>query len=188
MKAKIVLAVLLVSGLYGCVGVIENIDWNDPQSISARIASKHDDFKKHTVYEGPDYAQAGHDKASLRAWRTDKTERVEYQIYMMDYFQMEGGPPRYNTAWDSNGNEMPVVMSSIERLQCTRLGCTYYQHVGIDVSRDYLVTNQTAGVRLKLGWTAGRRGMPGAVNMLVKDEPIFYIPPAYVKAMLAATK
>lgn len=136
----------------------------------ARIEVTYDEFKKVTAIEGSQLK----DKDALiflRAWKSD-TESTKFQLYVVDSY---GGKWRfYADAWDSDGKKMPVTLINREVENCSRYGCVYTEHVGIEVKRDYLQTRLTSGIRLKISGNGG--------------EVVISVPASYIAAFLEAAK
>jgi hypothetical protein len=142
---------------------------NDPQAVARAISVNRDEFKKVTNYTGPD-ASNFPDSVLIRAWKPDNG-RLSYQIYVRDEY--EGDWRYYNSAHDSNGTRLDTTVIDREVLTCSR-GCTLWEHLGLNVSREYLEKNQRQGIRFKISGKGG--------------EEVFYIPPAYIGAFLSAVK
>lgn len=143
------------------------------------ISVTRDGFKKQTHYKGPDISPGGalvidkYDKVFLRAMKTDAESEIMYQIYVVDWYQ--GRWRYYDSTHDSNGAELPTVSISRVVESCSgSSGCTYIEHVGILVTREYLDKNRDSGIRFKVSGKAG--------------EEVFFIPSAYVKAFLSVAK
>lgn len=139
----------------------------------ARVKTKYDEFKKVTTYEGGEISRSYVDAMFLRAWRYDsKRDEVVYQIYVADYYNGEWR--FYDEAWDSNGKRLDTTLIARKVGSCTSSGCNHFEHVGVNVTKAYLEQAQAEGVRFKL---SGRSG-----------EQVFFLPPAYIGAFLAATE
>ena len=90
----------------------------------------------------------------------------------MDYY---GGDWRfYNSAYDSNGNSLDTTKISQDVGSCSTSGCSHFEHLGLNVTREYLEKNQDSGIRFKVSGKAG--------------EEVFSIPSAYIKAFLSVAK
>ena len=156
--------------LSACASMLApDVNPSDPQAVARAISIKRDEFKKVTNYTGPDAANFP-DSVFIRAWKPDNG-RISYQIYVRD--QYEGDWRYYDSAHDANGNRLVTTLIDREVLTCHR-GCTLWEHLGINVSREYLEKQQHQGIRFKISGKAG--------------EEIFFIPPAYIKAFLAVVK
>ncbi|WP_162860593.1 hypothetical protein [Pseudothauera hydrothermalis] len=158
--------------LSACIAPAPRVNLNDSQAVAGAISVQRDDFKKVTKYEGPNAADNVFDKLFIRAWKIDGTEDVGYQIYVMDYYN--GDWRFYNSAYDSNGNSLKTTLISRDVGSCNRYGCSHYEHVGLNVSREYLAKNQDSSIRFKISGKAG--------------EEVFFIPGAYIKAFLSVAK
>lgn len=162
-------AVVSAIALAACV---PRLNFNDPQAVAGAISVQHDDFKKVTNYQGPNASSNFFGTLFIRAWKTDATESIRYQIYVMDYY--DGDWRFYNSAYDSNGNNLDTTLISRDVGSCSRYGCSHYEHLGLNVTREYLENNQESGIRFKVSGKAG--------------EEVFFIPPAYIKAFLSVAK
>lgn len=158
--------------LCSCVTPAPRIDINNPQEVASAISINHDNFKKLTNYKGPDASSNINDKLFIRARKNDSNDRVDYQIYVMDYYY--GDWRFYNSAYDSNGNRLDTIIISRDVVSCDEYGCSHEEHMGLNVTRDYLENNQNAGIRFKISGKAG--------------EEIFFIPAGYIKAFLSVVK
>ena len=179
MKALII--TMLVTGIFiltGCASPGQNIapapkiNWNDTQSIASAISVQHDDLKKITNFKGPNYSNGILDSVSLRAWKSDEDEGLSYQIYVMDYYH--GDWRFYDTASDSKGNNLVIKLSSRDVSSCDYLTCAHQEHLGIDVSREYLEENQENGIVFRLSGKG--------------EDKTFNIPSTYIKAFLSVAK
>lgn len=142
---------------------------NDPQSVTRAIRVERDEFKKITRYTGPnasDYPNV----VFIRATKPDN-EGISYQIYVRD--QYDGGWRYYNSAYDSNGTRLDTTVIDREVLTC-KGHCVYWEHLGLNVSRDYLEKNQQRGIRFKISGKGG--------------EEVYFVPSAYISAVLSAVK
>jgi len=169
---KFFVAVVSTIVLSACVAPVPRLNLNDPQAIAGAISVQRDDFKKVTNYKGPNAADNFGDSVFIRAWKTDATGSINYQIYVMDYY---GGDWRfYNSAYDSNGNSLDTTKISQDVGSCSTSGCSHFEHLGLNVTREYLEKNQDSGIRFKVSGKAG--------------EEVFSIPSAYIKAFLSVAK
>lgn len=169
-----VLTIVVVCGISMIVTACASgprVDFSDPQSIRSEIKVERDDFKKLTNFQGPNASGNILDNVLLRAWKFDRTGTTSYQIYVADYYTREWR--FYDSAYDSRGTRLDATLISRDVSSCSRYGCGFQEHIGINVSRQYLEENKATGIRFKISGKAG--------------EEIFYIPSAYVKAFLLAT-
>ncbi|MBP6279882.1 MAG: hypothetical protein KA388_09000 [Rhodocyclaceae bacterium] len=143
---------------------------NDPQAVLRAIGVKRDEFEKVTNYIGPNAANKP-DSLFIRAVKTD-AGRMTYQIYVMD--QYDGEWRFYNSAFDSNGTKLNTTQISRDVIACGSSSCIQQEHLGLNVSREYLEKAQQLGIRFKVSGRAG--------------EEIFFIPSAYIRAFLAVAK
>lgn len=148
------------------------LDMNDPMAIYKAMKVNHDNFKKTSNYEGPNIANNPRDLLFIRAWKFHKTNNLKFQIYVADSY--EGDWRFYNSADDSDGNSLETTSISRDVGSCRRIGyshfCLKIEHVGVNLTRDYLVKNQESGIHFKLSGKAGERTL--------------FLPSDYVKAML----
>lgn len=112
------------------------------------ITVKYDNYKKETTYKG----KVVEDKDSiafLRAWKNDKDTNVTYQIYIS---VMYAGDWRfYNSAYDIDGNNLDLTKVTQKVENCTRYGCTHDEHVGLNITKEYLTAHKLTGINVKLG-------------------------------------
>lgn len=173
MKVRIFLAAVASAiSLTACVAPTQNISVNDPQAIANAISVTRDDFKKITNYKAPNVAVNKYDALFIRASKSDATGGIGYQIYLMD--QYPGTWRFYDSAYDSNGNKLDVTQISRNLDGCSKYGCSYIEHIAINVTREYLEKNQENGIRFKVGGKGG--------------EEIFFVPPTYITAFLTIAK
>lgn len=149
------------------------VNLNDPQAIKTAIRVEHDDFKKHTNFTGPNAAKSLLDRIFIRAWKADSTGSITYQIYVESAYSY-GEWRYYYAAFDSNGNSLNTTQISRNVDNCTPGGCIHHEHLGFNVSRNYLEQNQETGIRFKITGKAG--------------EEIVSLPPAYIQAFLSVAK
>lgn len=142
-----------------------------PVDLRSTIKVSYDEFKKLTKYEGSNVA-TGSDVVFLRAWRPDKSPMI-IQIYVMDYYHGEWR--FYHSAWDSDGVKLDTTQISRDVGRCSRYsGCSHYEHLGLNVTREYLEKHRRTGIRFKLSGKAG--------------EEVFSIPAAHIDDFLEVAK
>jgi hypothetical protein len=163
---SIVATVLMLSA---CVAPGPKININDSQSVASSVTVQRDDFKKLIRYTGPNAAKDDGDVLYLRAWKTEKTGEILYQIYIADYYSGEWR--FYNSAYDSNGERLETTLISRDVDRCSKYGCSYTEHLGLNITKEYLEKNKGSGINFKLSGKAG--------------EAIFFIPGTYVQAFLS---
>lgn len=168
----IISLVATVCALSACVAPAPRLNVSDPQAVLGAISVQHDDFKKITTYKGPNVLYDIFDQVFLRAWKSDATGIISYQIYVMDYYNDEWR--FYNSAYDSNGISLNTTLISRDVFSCSRYGCSHKEHLGLNVSREYLEKNQYSGIRFKVSGKAGGE--------------VFFIPGGYIKAFLSVAK
>lgn len=137
----------------------------DPVRVAARTQIKRDEYKKMTNFTGANAVKYG--TLFIRAWRDDKTNKTDFQIYADSYYS--GGWRFYQEAYDSDGNRMDFVSIDRKVVSC-RGGCSYEETVGMSVTRKYLEDHQDTGIRFKVSGKAG--------------EFTGELPAAYVKGLL----
>lgn len=162
------LAVLLT----GCLATTPKLNLNDSQAIASAISVRTDSFKKQVNFSGPNVAKDETDDLHIRAWKFEKTGDISYQIYIADYYY--GDWRFYDAAYDSNGDRFDTTKISREVGSCNKYGCSHVEHLGLNVSKQYLEKNASTGISFKVSGKAG--------------EQVFYIPSAYVQAILQVVK
>lgn len=186
MKIKMVVSCLLVflalSGCLATTSIEPMIDLNNPEEISNKISVERDDFKKVTIFTGPDFdteKENHRNQSFVRAWVFDNEQPVQYQIYVVSVYFVNkgaGGFRNYNNTYDSNGNKLETmpISKQLGPLQClpSYVACQYSEHFGVNISEKYMKDNQENGIHFKTSGTSG--------------EIIQFVPPAYIKAMLSA--
>jgi hypothetical protein len=172
-KAIYLTAIASAFLLTACVTTRPTINLNDPQAMRGAIEIKRDEFKKITNFTGPNATAGYGDLAIIHAWKYDTTGDMDYQIYIRDLYD-QGTWRNYFTAFDSNGKQLKIRQISRDVLSCSRSYCSFWEHIGIDVTREYLEQHRNSGIRLKLSGQVG--------------EEIFYFPGAYIEAILSVAK
>ena len=180
-RLKALIITMLVTGIFmltGCAAPELNIspkpkiNWNDVQSISSAISVQHDDLKKITNFKGSNCSSGILDTVLLRAWKSDDDGGFSYQIYVVDYYH--GDWRFYDTASDSKGNNLVITLNSRDVSSCDYLTCAHQEHLGINVSREYLEENQENGIVFKVSGKG--------------EEETFIVPATYIKAFLSVAK
>ncbi|CAH1075800.1 hypothetical protein [Candidatus Nitrotoga sp. 1052] len=178
---KAVIITMLVTGIFIFAGCAEleprvaprpKINWNDVQSIASAISVQRDDLKKTTSFKGPNSSKGILDTVLLRAWKSDEGGGFSYQIYVIDYYH--GDWHFYDTASDSKGNNLNITLSSRDVSSCDYFTCAHHEHLGLNVSREYLEKNHENGIVFKVSGKGG--------------EETFIIPSTYIKAFLSVAK
>lgn len=167
------LAVASALVLCACVTTGNTINLNDAQSVRTAIEIKRDGFQKMTTFVGPNATRSYGDLLTIRAWKIDGSTDVNFQIYVRDLYD-ESNWRNYFTAYDSDGKAISLTPVSSNVLGCTRSYCTYMEHVGLNVTREYLEKKRETGLRFKLTGQAG--------------EQVFSLPGGYISAILDAAK
>lgn len=150
-----------------------------PVVVTYPVTEIYDEFKKITSYSGVMLKVKG-DKTDMtdlydliksysliRAWKFSDNS-IAYQFYISSVFR--GDWRFYNSTWDSNGNSLDTTQ--INRDVSCNGGCTFFETVGANITREYLQNVKDTGIKLKISGSAG--------------EEIFQIPADYIKAILAA--
>lgn len=162
----------LLTPLLGCVATAPKLNLYNVAEVSQAISVKRDDFEKSSRFSGPNASIKPFDNVFIRAWKFDGSNALKYQIYVQDYY--EGGWRFYSIAFDSNGVMLKTIVISRDVGSCTKYGCSYNEHIGIDVSESYLKENTRNGINFKLSGKSG--------------EEFFFIPGAYIEAFLKVAK
>lgn len=152
---------------------IPYVDLNNVQDVKKSVKVKRDDFKKTTTYISPEIGHGG-TSTFLRSWKNDKEASARYQIYVTTVYDDDWR--FYDTAYDSNGNRLDVLVIDREVLKggCSQHGCAHTEDVAFNVSKEYLEKNIQSGITFKLnGRTANA-------------EIIQFIPGAYIEGFLSA--
>ncbi|MEG0082640.1 MAG: hypothetical protein RR775_12170 [Massilia sp.] len=175
MKTTVVLGLLVSVLLVGCSvqpqqAAVPTVNWDDPAQIALRTEVKHDEFKKVTEYRTPSVVRElwGGD-IFIRGWKNDGETETKIQIYVIDNYAGEWR--FYNSAYDSNGNKLSFQSIDRSVLSCRR-GCTYSEHLAINVSKKYLQDNGSDGIRFKISGKAG--------------ETVKFVPAAFIKGFLSS--
>jgi len=184
---KTIISALFLVTVTGCASMYEDrsmpaasatptiprIDINNVHDVKRSVTIKRDDFKKTTTYISP---EIGHDGTStfLRSWKNDKEADARYQIYVTTVYDDEWR--FYDTAYDSNGNRLDVVVIDRDVLKggCSQYGCAHTEDVAFNVKKEYLEKNIQSGITFKLN---GRT---------VKAEIIQSIPGSFIEGFLSA--
>ncbi len=114
-----------------------------------------DNFKKLTKYEGAELNYGDLRSMFLRLSKIDAVTEHSYQFYFVDNY--DGGWRFYDSAYDNKGNKLDAI--SIDRSvgSCSRYsGCSHWEHVGVSVSRDYLLQNIERDFQIKISGRGGR--------------------------------
>lgn len=178
---KGLMTTMLITGIFILAGCAEpgpsitprpKINWNDVQSIASTIDVQRDDLKKITSFKGPNSGKGILDTVLLRAWKSDEGGGFSYQIYVIDYYH--GDWHFYDKASDSQGNILNITLNSRDVSSCDYYTCAHYEHLGMNVSREYLEKNQENDIVLTISGKGGKE--------------TFIIPSTYIKAFLAVAK
>lgn len=166
-------SLVILSAVLAACSSIPKIDANDSQAVYDAITIERDDFKKLITYEGPN-AVSDHylDKLYIRAWDLDELEYTEYQIYVVSHYGKRWR--RYDSAYDTDGKRLEAKSLTRKVDSCSRMGCSYYEHVAIDVTKEYLEQNKDSGIHFKISGQGG--------------EAVYLLPAGYIQAFLEKTK
>lgn len=170
---KLSFSISLVLALTACAAIEPSINTSDSQAVTKAISVKRDDFKKIINFEGPNASGISDIFLLIRAWKADATGKTTYQIYVMDRYHSKGWR-FYSAADDSNGNSLDTTVISRKVAGCWSDGCTYLEHIALNIEQEYLEKNQETGIRFKL---SGKTG-----------DKVFSIPSGYIKAFLSVAK
>lgn len=170
---RLSISMSLVLALSACVAGAPNINVSDSQAVTRAISIERDDFKKIINFQGPNASGTSDINLLIRAWKADATGKITYQIYVMDKYHSSGWR-FYSTADDSNGNNLDTTVISRKVVGCYSTGCTYNEHLALNIEQEYLEKNQETGIRFKLSGKAG--------------DKVFFIPSGYIKAFLSVAK
>lgn len=156
--------------LAGCVTQSASRAPSSMEEVALAVRTSRDEFKKMTRFTGPDIAVGTFDTLFLRAWKPDG-QPTRYQIYVADYY--DGEWRFYSSANDSNGTRMDVTLIDRKVGSCSRYGgCSHFEHLALNVSREYLEAAVTTGISFQLSGKAG--------------EQVFNVPPMHVAGFLAS--
>ena len=133
---------------------------------SAKHKVEYDEFKKVTKISGSTLKNDG-TSVLLRAWKLN-TGQIDFQLYVEDYYT--GQWRFYDEAWDSDGKQLKLTLIRRDVDSCSKYGCRHVEHVGVNLTREYLMTMVSKGMRFKLSGKAG--------------EVIVAVPGPYIAAFL----
>ena len=173
MRPVNLLIVPMLCFFISCVPTQQSINWGNSLEIANAIEIEYDEFEKVTRYIGPFYDPPpyGGGEVFIRAWKYETRPVIKYQIYVRAFY--DGDWRYYEWAYDSDGKKLDTIVIDREVVDCTEFDCYYYEHIGINVDREYLENHQYNGIRFKVKGRAG--------------EQIFSIPPTYIIAFLNIT-
>ena len=135
-----------------------------------KVKVEYDNFKKLTNFKGQSLINSG-SEMFLRGWKLDGKKDTTYQIYVVSSY---GGDWRfYNSAYDSDGNRLDFTSISRD-VDCSKYGCTHYEHLGLSVTKQYLNKNKSLGINFKVSGKAG--------------EATFLMPGSYIEDFLSVAK
>lgn len=168
MFKHIVLVISLVV-LVGCASSFTK--WDDPQAIAQKITAQYDNFKGQTLYTGPSLGTM-FESTFIRAWKP-KAGVPTYQIYV-SINSFEEGHNFLQEAYDSNTNQLEVVIISHEKKDCGYAACQFKEDIGVTLSQQYMEGHIQSGIEFQL------RGRD--------RNKVYKIPSTYIKAMLDVVK
>lgn len=167
---KIFTMIICLIILSSCRGGMVNV--TDSKTAIASISIEHDDFKKVTKYTGPNIASRP-DEVLIRAWKSDKTGTIDYQIYVKEsYFY---GWRYYDSVYDANGNKLNTTIIDRKFWIDFAKVQIYEEYLGIEVTREYLEKNQDSGITFQISGKSDKK-------------EVFFIPSAYIKSFLSVVK
>lgn len=164
--------ILLLNICASCAPTVQRSNVSTSRSPFFDISTTYDEFKKLTQYTGTNCATAPNDYVIIRAWSDDQTGLAQYQIYVADVLN-NGSIAEwryYSAAYDDSGQQLSLIQIRRDVGPCGRFGCSLTEHVGLNVSRQYLTAHQESGIRFQLSGTSGNE--------------VFFIPPLYVRIFL----
>lgn len=170
MKYAKVLAINLITlALIGCSG--KRFDPTQYTEVASSISRTRDNFRKVNTTTGPPIKN-GASEHFIRSFTIDGHNVRSFQIYAE--ISSSSVPDNFDTAYDISGKKLPTTYIATKVIGCSRYGCSYAQHVGIDIDQEYLNRNRMTGVRIQLSSKS--------------EKKIIIIPAAYIQAFLDATK
>lgn len=170
MKIRSVALVLALAALTGCVTNPVKPQPSSMEEVALTVQVSRDDFKKKTSFNGPRIPAGPFDTLFLRAWKLDG-QPTQYQIYVADYYQAAWR--FYTSAHDSDGMRFDVTLISRDVGSCSRYGgCSHFEHMALNVTRDYLEAAASKGVTFQI---SGKTG-----------DQVFSVPPMHVAGFLAS--
>lgn len=167
---KRLFSVLAVLALTACAAVAPPQP-RTAETYAAATRVEHDQFQQVTRYQAPTINSNGSDVA-LRSFTMHKSSETIYQIYFIASYGGKGWR-FYNSIYDVNGNRLDTTLISRDVGHCSKYGCSHYEHLAANVTRDYLEKVAQSGMSMKLVGQAG--------------SEVHTIPPEYVRGFLAAT-
>lgn len=112
-----------------------------------------DDFKKITSFKGQQL-DSGDSTVFLRSWKL-ADGKLSHQVYVADTYY--GGWRFYQSATDSDGKDLEFTSINRSVGTCGRYtGCSHNEHVGISVSKAYLESKKTTGMRFRVYGKGGQ--------------------------------
>ena len=167
--AKVLATNLIILALIGCSG--KRFDPTQYTEVASLIARTRDNFKKVNTTRGPSIKN-GASEYFIRSFTIDGYSPKTFQIYAQT--SSSSVPDNFDTAYDISGKRLPTTYITTKVIGCSRFGCSYSQHVGIDIDQEYLKNNRLTGVHLQLSSKS--------------EKETIIIPAAYIQAFLDATK
>lgn len=147
------------------------INWGDERESTSKTRTSRDEFKKQTIFVGPDINSGAASHVFIRAWKPDSTPMF-YQIYAHSTYTTNWR--FYNSAYDSDGNVLETTVISRKVDSCGSMGCIYEEDVGMIVKLEYLERRRNTGLSFKIFGNAG--------------EELFFIPAGYIRGFLSVAK
>jgi hypothetical protein len=167
--SRIGVATLLFLAIFGCSS--KRFDPNQYTEVMSSISNTRDNFTKINTMTGPTIHR-GATEYFIRSFTIDGASVRAFQIYAE--ISSNSVPDHFDRAYDISGKRLSVKHITTELNGCSRHGCSYTQHIGVAIDREYLITNRQTGVRLQLG--------------SISEKELIIIPAAYVQAFIDATK
>lgn len=132
------------------------IDWRNPSETTNSVIIENDEFTREKKYFGPNIviheelgqAQFGTVDLLIRAWKTKQSTTPELQIYV---HSLSGDWQHFYGAYDSNGEKLDFLLISKEVGECLGgTGVCTHEHIGINVTQEYLRKHIATGLRFKV--------------------------------------
>lgn len=154
------------------VVVQPKLNMNDSQDVAGASSVQRDEYKKITIYRGPNIANKQPDQLYIVATKTD-FGGISYQIFAI--INYSGAWRFYNNAHDTKGNSLDITLMTRHLDKCTRNDCAHSEDIVINVTKKYLEEYMQSGLRIRVSAKAG-------------EDEVFIIPPGYIKAFLSLSE
>lgn len=165
-------SLILISGCVGNANHTQNVniapepDWSNPFETQKMVITEKDEFTKLITITGPNAINNEYRRITenyklgqldlfIRAWREPNKSVISYQIYI----HSEAVNWRhFQSAYDSDGNKLDMIIIANKVFDCYPIpapGVCAHEHVGVNVSEEYLRNKINTGIRFKLIGEAG---------------------------------